>query len=95
MISKTIATFKALAEEAEFTAGGITELHATAGPLHTPVATKPDSAEAHAQQIGATSFGPALHIDIQIHISPEASAAQIEQIFASMAKHVYGRSTAE
>jgi hypothetical protein len=52
----------------------------------------------HARQnsrSGSVSFGPALHIDIQIHISPEASAAQIEQIFASMAKHVYGRSTAE
>jgi glycine cleavage system regulatory protein len=39
-----------------------------------------------------TSLGPALHIDIQIHISPEASADQIDQIFASMAKHLYGGS---
>jgi hypothetical protein len=31
---------------------------------------------------------PSLHIDIQIHISPEASTDQIEQIFASMAKHL-------
>lgn len=31
---------------------------------------------------------PSLHIDIQIHISPESSADQIEQIFASMAKHL-------
>lgn len=31
---------------------------------------------------------PSLHIDIQIHISPEASADQIDQIFASMAKHL-------
>jgi len=31
---------------------------------------------------------PSLHIDIQIHISPEASAEQIDQIFASMAKHL-------
>lgn len=29
-----------------------------------------------------------LHIDLQIHISPEASAEQIDQIFASMAKHI-------
>jgi hypothetical protein len=29
-----------------------------------------------------------LHIDIQIHIAPEASAEQIDQIFASMAKHL-------
>lgn len=30
-----------------------------------------------------------LHIDIQIHIDPDASPDQIEQIFASMAKHLY------
>ena len=34
---------------------------------------------------------PELHIDIQIHISPDADASQIDQIFASMAKHLYGR----
>jgi hypothetical protein len=32
---------------------------------------------------------PAIHIDIQIHISPEASTDQIDQIFASMARHLY------
>lgn len=31
---------------------------------------------------------PSLHIDIQIHISPEATASQIDQIFESMAKHL-------
>jgi hypothetical protein len=31
---------------------------------------------------------PSLHIDIQIHISPESSAEQIDHIFASMAKHL-------
>jgi hypothetical protein len=29
-----------------------------------------------------------LHIDLQIHISPEADAEQIDNIFASMAKHI-------
>lgn len=32
---------------------------------------------------------PNLHIDIQIHISPDASPDQIDQIFESMAKHLY------
>lgn len=32
---------------------------------------------------------PALHIDIQIHISSDASPEQIDSIFASMAKHLY------
>ncbi len=35
--------------------------------------------------------GPSVHIDVQIHIDPNASADQIDQIFASMARHLYGR----
>lgn len=40
------------------------------------------------------SQAPAIHIDLQIHISPDADLKQIDQIFASMAKHFkdfYGR----
>jgi hypothetical protein len=33
---------------------------------------------------------PNLHIDLQIHISPDSTPEQIETIFASMAKHFYG-----
>lgn len=36
------------------------------------------------------SLTPSLHIDIQIHISPESSADQIDKIFESMAKHLKG-----
>ena len=35
--------------------------------------------------------GPSLHIDVQIHIDSTASSDQIDQIFASMAKHLYGK----
>jgi hypothetical protein len=38
------------------------------------------------------SRGPSLHIDVQIHIDASASAEQVDQIFSSMAKHLYGRS---
>ena len=34
---------------------------------------------------------PSVHIDIQVHIDPAATAEQIDQIFASMAKHLYAR----
>lgn len=34
---------------------------------------------------------PSMNINLQIHISSEASSEQIDQIFASMAKHLYGR----
>jgi hypothetical protein len=94
VISKTVATFKALVEDAEFSGDGQAAPHLTAPALHTPLAPRFDGRKAQAQQHPHSS-GPALHIDIQIHISPEASAEQIEHIFASMAKHVYGRSTAE
>lgn len=33
---------------------------------------------------------PNLHIDLQIHISPDSSPEQIETIFSSMAKYFYG-----
>ena len=33
---------------------------------------------------------PSLHIDVQIHIDSTATNEQIDQIFASMAKHFYG-----
>jgi len=34
---------------------------------------------------------PTVHIDIQVHIDASASPEQIDQIFASMAKHLYGK----
>lgn len=38
-----------------------------------------------------TSIIPNVHIDLQIHISPQATVEQIETIFASMAKYLGGR----
>lgn len=37
----------------------------------------------------SAQLGPNLHIDLQIHISPESTPEQIEAIFSSMAKHLY------
>lgn len=34
------------------------------------------------------AFSPKLHVDIQIHISPDSSPEQIDKIFESMAKHL-------
>ncbi len=53
------------------------------GTTGTQVATQP--------RIALSQPEPSLHIDIQIHISPDASSDQIDQIFASMAKHLYRR----
>jgi hypothetical protein len=85
VINKTVSTCKFLAEQADFSpVGDRTDLHMSTGPLHTPVVTSPSAEAVRA------SGGPALHIDVQIHISPEASIEQIDQIFSSMAKHLYG-----
>jgi len=34
---------------------------------------------------------PSLHIDVQVHIPPDATAEQIDTIFEAMAKHLYYR----
>ncbi|MGA7831885.1 MAG: DUF5343 domain-containing protein [Terracidiphilus sp.] len=86
VIAKTISTFKALVEEAEFSSlseDANLSAPTSSGLLLAPVAQK---------QVNQSSIGvlPGLHIDVQVHISPEASTEQIDQIFASMAKHLYG-----
>jgi hypothetical protein len=53
-----------------------------------PSGTVPDQAAAGDKELQVTSgLMPSIHIDIQIHISPEAGPDQIDQIFASMARH--------
>jgi hypothetical protein len=84
VVGKTVQTFKALVDEAEFPASSTpTETTIQTGPLHTPAVSQVSHSPA--------AEGPAVHIDIQIHISPESTAEQIEKIFESMAKHLYGR----
>lgn len=88
VISKTVATFKALVDEADFTEAGDTQqTNLTSGTLHTPAAAGAVPSKPQALQVPG---GPEVHIDIQIHISPESTAEQIEKIFESMAKHLYG-----
>jgi hypothetical protein len=84
VISKTISTFKALADEADFT-------HTHAEHAQAEVAAQPKTRGAQLPAAATTGGSTSLHIDLQIHISPEASAKQIETIFASIGKHIYGR----
>lgn len=85
-ITKAVATFKNLAREADFAKGNsaapIDEQHFETSTLHAPVDGQPPKK--------ARNGAPNLHIDVQIHISADASSEQIDQIFASMAKHLYG-----
>ena len=88
VITKTVSTFKAVCELAEFGKSDdqpSPTVHT--GPMHSPVATVPS---AHVAVPANGSKVPSVHIDIQIHISPEATTDQIDQIFKSMSKHLYG-----
>lgn len=82
VISKTVATFKALADEADFSDASPAATNTTVpvGPLHTPVAPNGNPQR-------PSPATPALHIDIQVHISPESTPEQIEKIFESMGTH--------
>ena len=83
-ISKTVSTFRSLAENADFGEyDPPTAVDTSATPLHHPVG-------AAANVSSAPQRLPAVHIDIQIHIAPEASTQQIDDIFRSMSKHLYG-----
>jgi hypothetical protein len=48
-----------------------------------------DSQEAHGADVPSGHRRiPAIHIDVQVHISPDTSPEQIDRIFESMAKHL-------
>ena len=58
-----------------------------------PSVESPVAAVSQARENGKDAVEPKrppLHIDIQVHIDPTSSAEQIDQIFASMARHFYG-----
>jgi Family of unknown function (DUF5343) len=52
---------------------------------------QPVVTSAPASQPTQAGSGPNVHLDIQIHIPANASLEQIDQIFASMSKHLYQR----
>ena len=54
-------------------------------------AGSPPLAAPKGQGVADLPKGPSVHIDIQIHIDSSAGAEQIEQVFASMAKHLYAK----
>lgn len=74
-------------------------------PKKSPKATKkatPKAVESPAQPqpiappvTPPSQDGPSLHIDIQIHIPADADPEQIDQIFASMTKHLYPQRAGE
>ncbi len=55
----------------------------------SPVRTRARKVEKSAVEHGDRANRPGLYINIQVHISSDATPDQIDQIFASMAKHIY------
>jgi len=52
----------------------------------------PEQAYGGAKELGKPAQKyPNIHIDLQIHISPETTAEQMDDLFASIAKHIYGK----
>ena len=89
-IAKTTSTFKSLVTLAEFAPPNAqTDLNAPVSPDSAPAEPASPPVER------ALAHGPSLHIDIQVHISSEASTDQIEHVFASMEKHLYRLETAD
>ena len=63
---------------------------AAAGSTASKAGTTAEAAAGTANG-GGNSDGPSVHVDVQVHISPDATADQIDAIFASMAKHLYAK----
>jgi hypothetical protein len=89
-IAKTITTFINLCELADFSSD-------TASHQNNEPQEKKEHPPSHVNRIGGSAAHkregdlPSLNINIQVHLSSDLSVDQIEQVFASMAKHLYKR----
>ncbi len=88
VVRKTVSTFITLCEYADFgsvSASGVSESNPNGAETRLEAQNNDNGIKPPA----LPDQQPALHIDIQIHISPSADADQIDNIFRSMAKHLY------
>lgn len=82
VISRLVRTFKVLCS--------LADLSEIEPEEHSSMTATADPLKAHKETTGVLrAFTPSIHIDIQVHISPEASPEQIDKIFESMAKHIF------
>ena len=88
VINRRVTTFKTLTDYADFEADAQKrQINAENGKVEVQqngrgLVQKPEDLE---------SEMPTLHIDIQVHIAADAPESQIDKIFESMAKHLYGK----
>ncbi len=68
-----------------------TKVSAPSKAVHSAPSVAPLPAAPSTPPPATRNEGPDVNINLQIHISADASPDQIEQIFAAMAKHIYKR----
>ncbi len=95
VVNLVVATFKGLCERADFSdgTGEVSEPAADEPAPAAPKATEEVTTPAAQPTTSVTSAGsqPTVHVNLQVHISPEAGPEQIDQIFKSMAQHLYDK----
>ena len=84
VIANTVATFKALCSFADFSPTDESD-------DRKPATNQVSQAALPIPQVASDQFAPVvpLHIDVQVHISSDASGEQIDHIFSSMSKHLF------
>ena len=88
VVTKTLRTFKALCAIADFNTTNNSSSQETTGTQENIQSTTTQPAMVVSSPT-MHHASPSVHIDIQIHISSDATTNQIDQIFKSMAKHLY------
>lgn len=87
VVKRIVRTFQVLCEEASFE--DFQEAPAETQQAEASAKKPAESARSQEATQGFQGTAPEIHIDVQVHISPDCSADQIDQIFQSMAKHLY------
>ena len=91
-IKYVIRTFKVLCELSDFSeVAPITSLHERTTSTSTALSSSVSVGDSHSEMpsVQVSKLTPSIQIDIQIHISPDASSEQIEVIFQNMAKYIF------
>lgn len=89
VVTAIVGTFRALCDLADFSSATAVQTNGNNVPdiaTNAPPVINVPNEKTNREN---SNFTPKLHIDVQIHISPDATPQQIEQIFESMAKHLY------
>lgn len=91
VIANTLSTFTSLRGAATFDAVAAATTSAKK-PGAVPAQERATNHTREQQRVPRHApTGPEVHIDIQVHISADMSPEQIDTIFSSMAKHLYGQ----